>query len=58
MLAIVGFFIFLAGSALAYWAESYSGYEKLSEVVAGILLMIGLTLLGANLEISLGPIGR
>lgn len=53
MLAIVGFFIFLAGGALAYSAETYPAYERAAIVMAGILLTIGLALLGINLQFML-----
>jgi hypothetical protein len=56
MLAVVGFFIFLGGGALAYSAAAYPAYERPAEVVAGILLMAGLALLGIGLQVSLDPI--
>lgn len=55
MLAIVGFVIFLAGSALAYTADNYAAYQGLAEIMAGVLLLAGLLLLGINLEFALGP---
>jgi len=58
MLAIIGFLIFVGGSALAYRAESYARYQKWIEIVAGILLVGGLSLLGANLAVSLCPVAR
>lgn len=58
MLAIVGFIIFLAGSAVAYSTDSYPAYRRQGEIVAGILLMAGLALLGISLQISLNwPFG-
>ena len=53
MLAIVGFFVFLTGSAVAYWVDSYPAYRRQAELAAGILLMVGLALVGINLEASL-----
>jgi uncharacterized membrane protein len=53
MLAIVGFFVFLAGSALAYSVDRYPAYQRQTELVAGILLMVGLALVGINLQASL-----
>jgi hypothetical protein len=55
MLAIVGFFVFLAGGALAYSAETCVTYRTLAETVAGWLLLTGLLLLGINLEFTIGP---
>jgi hypothetical protein len=53
MLAIAGFFIFLAGSALAYSVDRYPAYRRQAELVAGILLIAGLALVGINLQVSL-----
>jgi hypothetical protein len=53
MLAIVGFFVFLAGSAVAYSVDSYPAYRRQAELVAGILLMAGLALVGISLQVSL-----
>jgi hypothetical protein len=53
MLAIVGFLIFLAGSAIAYSTDSYPAYRRQAEVVAGILLLAGLALLGISLQVTL-----
>jgi hypothetical protein len=53
MLAIAGFFVFLTGSVVAYWIDRYPAYRRQAELVAGVLLMVGLALVGINLQVSL-----
>lgn len=53
MLAIAGFLVFLAGSAVAYSVDSYPAYRRQAEIVAGVLLIAGLALLGISLQVAL-----
>jgi hypothetical protein len=52
MLAIVGFLVFLAGSTIAYSADSYPASRRQAELAAGVLLIAGLALLGISLQVS------
>ncbi|HVV60724.1 MAG TPA: hypothetical protein VHD14_03100 [Pseudolabrys sp.] len=59
MFAIAGFLIFLGASVLAYRAESYGVHEKLAEIVAGLLMLAGLSLIGLSLQLALNvPLAR
>ena len=55
ILGFAGMAMLIAGIVLAVAAEIYVSRAKLIELVAGLLIVGGLTLIGVGLECALNP---